>query len=209
MLDPLRRSHSNRAMLYALPVLAYLIGSISSAVLVARLFAMNDPRSTGSGNPGATNILRQGNKVAALLTLLGDVLKGVVPVLIARVFTAEPSILALVAGAAFLGHLFPVFFGFRGGKGVATGLGVYLGLYWPVAAGLIACWLVVAGISRYSSLAAIVSSAVSPLLVALCLPQPAYVELSIVLAALLLWRHRRNMQRLLRGEEDRIRFSRG
>lgn len=195
-------------MLYILPVLAYLIGSISSAVLVARLFAMNDPRATGSGNPGATNILRQGNKTAALLTLLGDMLKGVVPVLIAGVFTAKPSILALVAGAAFLGHLFPVFFGFQGGKGVATGLGVYLGLYWPVAAGLIACWLVVAGISRYSSLAAIVSSAVSPLLVAVLLPQPAYVELSIALAALLLWRHRRNMRRLLRGEEDKIRFSR-
>ena len=196
-------------MLYTLPILAYLVGSISSAVLVARVFALNDPRSTGSGNPGATNILRQGNKTAAVLTLLGDVLKGVVPVLIARLFTADAMILALTAGAAFLGHLFPVFFGFRGGKGVATGLGVYIGLYWPIGASLVACWLVVAAISRYSSLAAIVSSALSPLFVAWWLPRAPYLALSIGLAALLLWRHRNNIRRLLRGEEDRIRFSRG
>lgn len=195
-------------MLYTLPVLAYLIGSISSAVLVARLFAMNDPRSTGSGNPGATNILRQGNKTAALVTLVGDILKGIVPVAIARVFTGDPPILALVAAAAFIGHLFPVFFRFQGGKGVATALGVYLGLYWPVGASLIVCWLAVAATSRYSSLAAVVSSVLSPLIVAWWLPLPAYVALSIVLAALLVWRHRKNIQRLLRGEEDKIRFSR-
>lgn len=196
-------------MLYSLPVLAYLIGSISSAVLVARVFAMSDPRSTGSGNPGATNILRQGNRTAALLTLLGDVLKGVAPVLIAHAFTADAPVLALTAGAAFLGHLFPVFFGFRGGKGVATGLGVYLGLYWPIGASLIVCWLLVATISRYSSLAAIVSSALSPLFVAWWLPRPAYVALSVVLAALLLWRHRTNIRRLIQGKEDKIRLSKG
>ncbi|MGA8259686.1 MAG: glycerol-3-phosphate 1-O-acyltransferase PlsY [Arenicellales bacterium] len=196
-------------MTYLLPVLGYLIGSISSAILVARVFALSDPRSTGSGNPGATNILRQGNKTAALLTLLGDALKGVVPVLIARFLTGDPLILALTAGAAFLGHLFPVYFGFRGGKGVATGLGVYLGLYWPIGVSLIGCWLLVAAISRYSSLAAIVSSALSPLFVAWWLPRPAYLALSVVLAALLLWRHRNNIHRLVRGEEDKIRFSRG
>ena len=194
-------------MLYTLPVLAYLVGSISSAILLARVFNMTDPRSVGSGNPGATNILRQGNKTAASLTLLGDVLKGVLPVLIARWFTSDPVILALVAGAAFLGHLFPVFFGFRGGKGVATGLGVYFGLYWVVGLCLVGCWLLVAGITRYSSLAAVVTSAASPLFVAWLLPHPAYLLLSVVLAVLLVWRHRWNVKRLLAGEEDKIRFS--
>jgi glycerol-3-phosphate acyltransferase PlsY len=194
-------------MLYTLPVLAYLVGSISSAVLVARLFSLTDPRSVGSGNPGATNILRQGNKTAALLTLAGDVLKGVAPVLIASALTGDPVILALVGGAAFLGHVFPVFLRFRGGKGVATGLGVYLGLYWPVGVSLVVCWLLVAVAFRYSSLAAIVTSAVSPLLVAYWLPHPAYLTMSAVLAALLLWRHRDNIRRLSRGEEDKIRLS--
>lgn len=193
-------------MLYTLPVLAYLIGSVSSAIVVARLFSLTDPRSVGSGNPGATNILRQGNRTAALVTLLGDVLKGVVPVLIAHAFTADPIILASVAGTAFIGHLFPVYFGFRGGKGVATGLGVYLGLYWPIGLSVIACWLVVAAITRYSSLAAIVASVLSPVFVAWWLPEPAYVVMAVVLAALLLWRHRTNIGRLMRGEEDKIRF---
>ncbi|MBS1270105.1 MAG: putative glycerol-3-phosphate acyltransferase [Gammaproteobacteria bacterium] len=193
-------------MLYTLPVLAYLIGSISSAIAIARLFALTDPRSVGSGNPGATNILRQGNKTAALLTLLGDVSKGVVPVLIAHSLSETPLIPAAVAAAAFIGHLYPVFFRFRGGKGVATGLGVYLALYWPVGVSLIVCWLLVAAIFRYSSLAAIVTSALSPLLVAYWLPHPAYVVMSIVLGALLLWRHRDNYRRLLRGKEDKIRL---
>lgn len=194
-------------MLYLLPILAYLVGSVSSAIVVARLFSLTDPRSIGSGNPGATNILRQGNKTAAVVTLLGDVLKGVVPVLITYVLTDDPVILALVAGAAFLGHLFPVFFGFEGGKGVATGLGVYIGLYWPVGLSLIGCWLLVAALFRYSSLAAIVTSVVSPFIVAYWLPHPAFVAMSIVLALLLLWRHRQNLQRLTRGEEDKIRLS--
>lgn len=194
-------------MSLVLPVLAYLIGSVPCAILVARLFDLADPRSIGSGNPGATNILRQGSKTAALVTLLGDVLKGVIPVVAARYLTPEPVVVALVGGAAFLGHLFPVFFGFRGGKGVATGLGVYLGLFLPVGMSLIACWLVVAGLFRYSSLAAVATSALSPLVVAYWLPHPAYIVMSIVLAALLVWRHRENIRRLLKGEEDRIRFS--
>ena len=194
-------------MLYTLPFVAYLIGSISSAILIARVFQMTDPRSVGSGNPGATNILRQGNKIAALLTLLGDIFKGLLPVLAARFFTNDSLILALVAGAAFIGHLFPVFFGFRGGKGVATGLGVYFGLHWAIGLGLVACWLLVAAVFRYSSLAAVVTAAASPLIVAYWLPQPAFVILSIVLACMLVWRHRENVRRLLRGEEDKINFS--
>jgi len=194
-------------MLYTLPILAYLIGSISSAILMARVYALADPRAVGSGNPGATNILRQGNKTAALLTLLGDVFKGVIPVLITRALSNDPVLLAAVAGAAFFGHLFPVYYGFRGGKGVATGLGVYLALAWVIGIGLIGCWLLVAAVSRYSSLAAIVTSAASPLLVAYWLPHPAYLALSLIMATLLLWRHRSNIQRLWRGEEDRIRLS--
>lgn len=194
-------------MLYTLPVLAYLIGSISSAILIARLYALTDPRSVGSGNPGATNILRQGNKTAALLTLLGDVLKGAVPVLVARLLTTDPVILALVGGAAFIGHVFPVFFGFHGGKGVATGLGVYLALSWPAGLSLVACWLLVAAAFRYSSMAAIVTAALSPLIAAYWLPHPAYIVMSVVVAAMLLWRHRGNFQRLMRGEEDKIRLS--
>lgn len=194
-------------MLYTLPVFAYLIGSISSAILIARVFTLNDPRSVGSGNPGATNILRQGNRAAALLTLLGDVLKGVLPVAVARLLTDDPVVLALVAGAAFLGHVFPLFFGFNGGKGVATGLGVYLALSWPVGLSLVACWLLVAAVSRYSSLAAILTAALSPLAIAYWLPHPAFITMAVVLAAVLLWRHRQNFQRLMRGEEDRIRFS--
>jgi len=194
-------------MLYALPILAYLIGSISSAILAARVYTLADPRAVGSGNPGATNILRQGNKTAALVTLLGDIFKGALPVIIAGLLTSVPVILAAVATAAFLGHLFPVYYRFQGGKGVATGLGVYLALSWAVGLGLIVCWLLVAAVTRYSSLAAIVTSAVSPLLVAYWLPHPAYLMMALILAALLLWRHRGNMQRLWRGEEDRIRLS--
>jgi len=194
-------------MLYTLPVLAYLIGSISSAILIARLFALADPRTTGSGNPGATNILRQGNKTAALLTLVGDVFKGVIPVVIARTFTGDPAILALAGGAAFLGHVFPLYYRFQGGKGVATALGMYLALSWPVGLSLVACWLVVAAVFRYSSLAAMVASALSPLLVAYWMPHPAYIVMSVFLGAVLLWRHRSNARRLLRGEEDRIRLS--
>lgn len=194
-------------MLYILPVLAYLVGSISSAILIARIFGLTDPRSVGSGNPGATNILRQGNKTAALLTLLGDVLKGVVPVVIARLLTADPVILALTGGGAFLGHVFPVFFGFRGGKGVATGLGVYFGLSPAAGLSLVACWLLVAAAFRYSSLAAIVTAALSPLVTAYWLPYPPIIVMAVVLAAILLWRHRDNLRRLMRGEEDRIRLS--
>lgn len=195
-------------MLYILPVLAYLVGSISSAILIARIFGMTDPRAVGSGNPGATNILRQGNTTAALLTLLGDVLKGVVPVVIARLLTADPVILALTGAGAFLGHVFPAFFGFRGGKGVATGLGVYFGLSWAAGLSLVACWLLVAVVCRYSSLAAIVTAALSPLVAAYWLPHPALIVMALVLAAVLLWRHRDNFRRLMRGEEDKIRLSR-
>jgi len=135
------------------PVLGYLFGSISSAVIVSKLFRLDDPRKVGSGNPGATNVLRSGNKFAAALTLLGDVLKGVVPVLLAQHFGASTGVIAMVSIAAFMGHLFPVFLGFKGGKGVATAIGVFLTLSWKLLAVFALTWLSVAAMTRYSSLA--------------------------------------------------------
>jgi glycerol-3-phosphate acyltransferase PlsY len=193
-------------MEWILPVLAYLFGSISSAIVVAKAFGLPDPRTTGSGNPGATNILRSGGKTAAAVTLLGDVLKGVIPVLLARSVTDDAFILALVAAMAYLGHLYPLFFGFRGGKGVATALGVYLALNPWMGLALIVTWLVAALVSRYSSLAALVAAALSPLFAWQLLPGASYMLMSVVLAALLFWRHRSNIQRLAAGREDKIKF---
>lgn len=192
-----------------LPIIAYLFGSISSAIVVAKAFGLPDPRTTGSGNPGATNILRSGGKTAAGVTLLGDVLKGVIPVLLARVVTDDALILALVAAMAYVGHLYPLFFGFRGGKGVATALGVYLALNPWMGLALIGTWLVTAVVSRYSSLAALVAAALSPLFAWHLLPGTPYILMSVVLAALLFWRHRGNIQRLAAGQEDKIKFGVG
>jgi glycerol-3-phosphate acyltransferase PlsY len=189
---------------YALPLVGYLIGSVSFAILVARAAGLGDPRRAGSGNPGATNILRLGSRKAAVLTLLGDLAKGTVAVLLARWFTADPVVLSLTALAVFLGHLFPVWFGFRGGKGVATALGAYLGLEPLLALAMVAIWLVMALAFRYSSLAALTATALSPLLVLWLLKAPAYLVLSLVMAALLFWRHRSNIANLVAGTEKRI-----
>lgn len=193
-------------MEYLLPPLAYLMGSISSAILVSRVFAMPDPRTVGSGNPGATNILRQGNKAAAVTTLLGDVAKGVIPVLLAQALTHNPWVLALVALSAFIGHLFPLFFKFEGGKGVATALGVFLALNPWMGIALMLTWLLAAVGFRYSSLAAVLTAAVSPLYAWYFIPGLPFLLLSILIAAFLIWRHRTNIQRLFRGEEDRIKL---
>lgn len=191
-------------LVYLLVPLAYLFGSISSAVLIARVMRLEDPRLVGSRNPGATNILRYGGKTAAALTLVGDTLKGVLPVLIARALTSDPWVLALVALAAFLGHLYPLFFGFRGGKGVATGLGVWLALSPSTGLALAATWLGMAAVFRYSSLAALTAAALAPVYVWLLEPALAYVLLGLAMCALLVWRHRANIQRLLAGQEGRI-----
>jgi glycerol-3-phosphate acyltransferase PlsY len=189
---------------YLFPLFAYLMGSISSAVVVARLMHLQDPRTVGSGNPGATNVLRYGGKRAAVVTLIGDTLKGVVAVVLARFLTQDPVVLAAVMGSVFLGHLYPVFFGFKGGKGVATALGAYLG-FDPVIGGLLALtWLVVAVATRYSSLSALVAAALSPIFVWWRHPVPAVVAISVAVAALLYWRHRQNIRRLIAGTETRI-----
>jgi len=143
------------------PILAYLLGSISSAVLVSKALGLPDPRATGSGNPGATNVLRAGGKFAAALTLLGDVAKGLIPVLLAKVAGVSTPVLALVAIAAFSGHLYPIFFGFKGGKGVATAIGVFIGLAWQLILIFAVVWIAMAAIFRYSSLAALVAMSVT------------------------------------------------
>lgn len=187
-----------------LPLLGYLLGSLSSAVLVSRMLGLADPRTTGSRNPGATNVLRIGGKRAAILTLAGDVLKGVVAVVIARFVTNDPTVLALTGLAAFLGHLYPVFFGFRGGKGVATALGVWLALV-PVAGALmLATWLLVALVFRYSSLAALIAAFTAPLYVWWLVPFAAYVVVAVAMTALLIWRHRSNIRNLWIGTETKI-----
>lgn len=185
-------------------VAAYLLGSISSAVIVGRLLGTADPRTQGSGNPGATNMLRLGGKKAGAITLVGDMLKGLIAVLVARAIGAGADVQALAAGAAFLGHLFPVFFGFKGGKGVATALGALLGLQWSVGLLVIATWLAMAALFRYSSLAALIAAASAPLYMWWLKPEPVVIAAVVVMSVLLYWRHRSNIRNLLGGTEGRI-----
>ena len=180
---------------------AYLIGSIATAILVGRAMGLGDPRQSGSGNPGATNILRIGGKKAAALTLCGDLIKGVIPVVVARWLGAEGWILAAVALATFLGHLYPVYFGFRGGKGVATAMGILLALMPLLGLSVLGVWIVVFAVMRVSSLAALLAATSSiPLVFALSASSSLHA-LIIVLVILILWRHRSNIQRLLDGRE--------
>lgn len=185
-------------------ILGYLAGSISTAILVCRAMDLPDPRSEGSRNPGATNVLRFGGKKAAAITLAGDFLKGLLPVLLARLAGLEDIGLALTALAAFLGHLYPVFFGFEGGKGVATAFGAILGLSWPVALATLAAWLFMAFVVRISSLAALTAAALAPLLGWWFNLPPAYNAVLVAMVILLIWRHRSNIRNLLAGAEDKI-----
>jgi acyl phosphate:glycerol-3-phosphate acyltransferase len=190
-------------------ILAYLLGSISFAVLVSRGMGLKDPRTYGSGNPGATNVLRSGNKLAAILTLLGDALKGWLAVYLVQRFAQEyyfgPGTIAAVAVAVFAGHLYPVFHQFVGGKGVATAAGVLLALDWRIGLGTIAAWIFIAYFFRYSSLAAIVSALVAVFvsLVLLGDEKPLVVAV-IVIAALLVYRHKDNIGRLIAGKESKL-----
>ncbi|MCU7851084.1 MAG: glycerol-3-phosphate 1-O-acyltransferase PlsY [Candidatus Thiodiazotropha sp. (ex Monitilora ramsayi)] len=183
---------------------AYLIGSVSSAIIVCRLMGLPDPRTQGSNNPGATNVLRIGGKKAAAITLLGDSLKGFIPMLVAHLFEASPLVFALTGLAAFLGHLYPLFFGFKGGKGVATALGVQFGLHWGIGAGVGLIWLFMAKVVNISSLSALVSMAIAPLIVWLIWPSPALVMMQIAVTLILFWRHRSNIQNMLSGKEGKI-----
>ncbi|MFZ5514970.1 MAG: glycerol-3-phosphate 1-O-acyltransferase PlsY [Pseudomonadota bacterium] len=188
----------------ALPIGAYLLGSVATAIVVSRLLGLPDPRTMGSGNPGATNVLRTGRKGAALATLLGDLLKGLLPVALARLLEVGEVTLIATALAAFLGHIYPVFFQFRGGKGVATALGVLLGLAPWLGLAVLGVWLLVAATLRYSSLAALIAAATAPVIAwGLGLGAAAIIGVAFM-SALLIARHRGNIQRLLNGTESRI-----
>ena len=182
----------------------YLLGSIATAVLVSRAFGVADPRAGGSGNPGATNVLRLAGRGAAACTLAGDVLKGAVPVLAARVADLPPGWVAAVGLAAFLGHLYPIFFGFKGGKGVATAAGALLVLDPLLGAAVLGTWLLVAGVSRYSSMAALAAAVLAPAFAFALSAEPGEVGAIAVMSVLLVWRHRGNIRRLVAGEEGRI-----
>lgn len=191
-------------MSYLWVLIAYLVGSVPMAIVVARIFRLPDPRTTGSHNPGTTNILRYGGKVAAAVTLVGDVLKGVVVVVAVWFAAPDPIVLAASGFAVFLGHLYPLFFRFRGGKGVATALGVWLVLVPWVGLSLLATWIVVAAVFRISSLAALVAALLAPVYVLWFAPVAAYVVLSLTMTVLLVWRHRSNIRKLLAGTEGKI-----
>ncbi len=190
-------------------VFAYLLGSVSSAIIVCKIMGLPDPRTEGSNNPGATNVLRIGGKKPAAITLVGDSLKGVIPMLVAHFFEAGALILALTGLAAFLGHLYPVFFGFKGGKGVATALGVQFGLHWAVGGAVALIWLFMAKVVNISSLSALVSMALAPVIIWLIWPSYELVAMQIVITLILFWRHRSNIQNLLDGTEGKIKDESG
>ncbi|TXL01400.1 acyl-phosphate glycerol 3-phosphate acyltransferase [Methylococcaceae bacterium HT1] len=181
---------------------AYLLGSISSAIIVCRVMGLPDPRAEGSGNPGATNVMRIGGKKAAAITLLGDMLKGLIPVLLAQLMEVEPLILAAVVLAAFLGHLYPIFFGFAGGKGVATSFGVLLGGNWMVGLAVLISWITIYKLFKISSLSALVAASLAPVYVYLIMGMQVMVYVAALIAVILIWRHKTNIQRLLAGEEN-------
>lgn len=182
--------------------IAYLVGSVSSAIIVCHLMGLEDPRKHGSGNPGATNVMRIGGKKAAAITLLGDALKGLIPVLTAKILGVDTMILSLVVFAAFLGHLYPIFFGFKGGKGVATTLGVTLGVTWLLGGIVAGTWFIVYKISKISSLSALVAAVLTPAYVWFITSDLYLLAVFILISVILLWRHKSNIQRLLKGEES-------
>lgn len=189
-------------------IVAYLIGSISFAVVVSKFSGLADPRTYGSKNPGATNVLRSGNKTAAILTLLGDALKGTLVVVIATVCQQElgysQTDIAFLGLAAFVGHLYPVFFNFEGGKGVATALGVLLGLNWILGLATALTWLIIAFFFRYSSLAALVASLFAVFYNILLFGIDGQAAAVAIMAALLVYRHKQNIQNLIEGKESKI-----
>lgn len=186
---------------------SYLLGSISTAIIVCKLMGLGDPREGGSGNPGATNVLRIGGekgKKAAGITLAGDMLKGLLPVLIAHALGLDALTIILVGFAAFVGHLYPVFFGFKGGKGVATMLGVMFGLSLPIGLAVAGTWLFVAKVLKISSLSALIATILAPIYIWYLSGLQEWVWVTCVMTAILFWRHRTNIQRLLNGEESLI-----
>ncbi|MBR7783748.1 glycerol-3-phosphate 1-O-acyltransferase PlsY [Undibacterium luofuense] len=189
-------------------VLAYLLGSVSFAVVVSKLMGLSDPRTYGSKNPGATNVLRSGNKAAAILTLLGDAVKGWLAVWLAQHYANAADLseagIALVGLAAFIGHLWPVFFRFIGGKGVATAAGVLIGIQWQMGLGVLAVWLLVAFATRYSSLAALIAAASAPMIYGMVFGSDVVLLAIFIMSGLLIYRHRQNIANLMSGKESKI-----
>ncbi|BAU56803.1 glycerol-3-phosphate 1-O-acyltransferase PlsY [Halorhodospira halochloris] len=187
-----------------LVIIGYLVGSVSSAILVCRVLQLGDPREDGSGNPGATNVLRLAGKGPAVATLAGDWLKGTLPVVLAWLVTSDPVIISATGLAAFFGHLYPAYFRFQGGKGVATGMGVLLA-WSPVALAATALtWLAIAAAFRFSSLAAIVAFAMAPAYMLWHMEDPVLTAATAIIAVAAVWRHRENIVRLATGEESQI-----
>jgi len=185
-------------------VIAYLIGSLSFAVIVSRLFGLDDPRSYGSGNPGATNVLRSGNKAAAILTLVFDALKGYVPVVIAQRMGLSELVVTVVGLGAFIGHLWPVFFKFEGGKGVATAAGVLLGFAPALGGAVLLVWVTMAAVFRYSSLAALTAALSAPAIQAWGWGVGPATAGTALMSVLLIWRHEANIRKLLAGQESKL-----
>ena len=200
----------NLQILYILG--AYLLGSINSAIIISKVLSLPDPRSLGSGNPGATNVLRTGNKIAAFITLAGDLLKGFIPVLLVELFTANTVLVAATGVAALLGHMYPIYYQFKGGKGVATTLGVLLGFDWFLAVIWALLWLLVAWLFRFSSLAAMVATLITLVTSYFTMTEwigyrdnNIFIVVAItVITVFVFWRHRENITNLLSGDESRI-----
>lgn len=184
-------------------IISYLFGSINSAIIICKLFALPSPRSVGSGNPGATNVLRLGGKKAAAITLLSDVIKGLIPVLIAHLLQLSSVEIGYVALAAVIGHIFPLFFGFKGGKGVATLIGVILGFYWLIGVIFLIAWLICAAISRYSSLSALIATVVSVTCIIFLYDFGTALPF-LIIAMIVIIRHHENIKRLINGSESKI-----
>lgn len=189
---------------YSFIFASYLIGSLSSAIIVCKIMGLPDPRGEGSGNPGATNVLRFGGKKAAAITLFGDMVKGLIPVLVVKYLDANTVTISLVGLAAFLGHLYPVFFQFKGGKGVATMLGVMFGFSWWIGLATAGTWLFMAKIIKISSLSALVATALAPVYVWYWFNTNISIAVTIVMTVILFWRHRSNITNLVKGTEDSI-----
>lgn len=191
-------------MIFSPIILGYLIGSIASAIIVCKFLGLGDPRNDGSRNPGATNVLRLYGKKAASLTLAGDLLKGVLPVVITNLMDVPDLIIAMTGMAAFIGHLYPIFFNFNGGKGVATLIGVLLATNWILGLAFIGTWLLTALLFRYSSLSAIIAALLTPFYTWLLLPSLAYIICFTIMVTFLIWRHQTNIKQLIAGKETKI-----
>lgn len=184
---------------FIIPV-AYLIGSVSSAIVVCKVMGLPDPREQGSGNPGATNVMRFGGKKAASITLISDLLKGLIMVIITKIFTSD-MISVVTAVAVFLGNVYPIFYQLKGGKGIATGCGVLFGMYWGLGLAVALTWLSVLKLSKISSLSAMVAIVLSPVYAWLIIDRTEYIVATSILSIISLWRHRGNIIRLFKGEE--------